>query len=213
MIRNFKVMGLAVVAVLAMSVIAASAAQAASSFDLGEAPAVVTGTQKTQNKFTVGAGIVTKCETAKYDATTEAKNVQELTVTPTYAGCQLAGQLAHIVTTGCTYTFTSTATPLQANVDVVCAAGKTITIQQTATGCIVTVGSQATLGKVTAANVGGTEVEATNNVEKIKYTGNASCPVGVNGTFENGTLTGTERLTAFKDVAGAEGAATSIQAT
>lgn len=219
MIRNIKVLGLAFVAVLAMNSIAASAAQAASALDLEATPGLVTGEQLAgalQDKLTIGANITMKCETSTLHATTTVTKVEEFTATPTYAMCQLGGQLAHLNFNGCQYTFTATATATVMDVDIVCPAGKSIVFEQTATGCIVAVKPQGPLGKITLSNVAGVppHVNAKREVTGLHYEGNAKCPPSVFGTHSDGQLTGTTTLKGYQDIfSGSEGPQVSLQAT
>ena len=102
MIRNLKVLGLSLVALVAVSVIGASAAQAGS-LDVGANPAWLTAEQAAglvQPKFTLTqSGLVVKCTTAKLKVTTPAANVSEATVEPEYAGCQFGRTAAAIAST------------------------------------------------------------------------------------------------------------------
>lgn len=217
MTHKIKVLGLSFVAVLAMSSVAATAAQAASGLDVEATPAFITGEQltgPTLDKFTFGGGVML-CSKSSSTITTTATKTEDVTVVPDYLECQFGGLPVHLNFNGCQYTYTGTATALVMNMDIVCPAGKDITVQQTATGCVVTVKAQGPLSKITFSNVAGfpPHVNAKNEITGLHYEGNASCPVGVSGTRVDGQLAGTTTLKGFKDVAGVEKAQVSVQAT
>lgn len=216
MIRSLKI-GIALVTVLATSAVGASAAQAASSLDIGAVPAFLTGAQGVGNKLTItGAGgqglAVAKCNVATLTATTNAANVQEVTFTPSYGGCTKAGLAAVWDVNGCVYTFTSTAVALTWNMDIVCPAGQSMEITQGA--CVTSIGTQGPLGVVTFANVAGPpkHVTATLNVMGITEIGGAGCPAALQGAH-NADLTGTQTIKAFKHEGGVEGAQVNLEAT
>lgn len=216
MIRNLKI-GIVLAAVLAMSAIGASA-QAASSLDVGAAPATLTASQGVQNKLTItDAGVVVttvRCSTADLEATTTTTNVTEATVTPNYGAakmCELGGIAASVTVNGCKYTLKGTATALTWTADVVCPAGKVIEIEQGT--CVITVASQANLGTITFANVAvpPKHVTATLNIKGISVTGGLGCPANLQGV-KTADLTGTQTVKAFKDEV-VEGAQVNLEAT
>ena len=88
MIRNFKALGLAVIAVLAMGVVAVSAAQATTlSKTTGAYPVTVTETQEGANTiFKVGAVRSIECSVATLDATLAAASAVT-TLTAVISGC------------------------------------------------------------------------------------------------------------------------------
>jgi hypothetical protein len=117
MIRNLKALGLAVVAVLAMSALVSSAAQATVTTKTtftpeGNKPTVITGEQTAalaRHEFTAGNRAFI-CESAHFDGEI-AGNTDDVKVTPTYTGCEttpvLGIKLPVTVThEKCWYTFT-----------------------------------------------------------------------------------------------------------
>jgi hypothetical protein len=199
MIRNFKALGLAVVAVLAMSAFVASAAQAA--------PVVTTtgnvgvhGTgESIGEKFTVD-GVTTECKTSHYTGTSTAGS-STLTLVPTYTGCTLAGTglTVHVTTTGCGYLFhlqNKSGTTYNSKVDVECGASP-IKIEGTGTSCVATVGAQAGLSNVTATN-DASDVTIKPNVSGITATVTSDgflCPFNGTGVKTGGTYTATGYIT------------------
>jgi hypothetical protein len=91
MIRNLKVLGLVLVAVFAMSAVAASAAFAAVEFHSEVATTTLKGEQVGTNVFHAGAGHDVECTTAKYEGTTTAATVPKVEVRPTFSGCRAFG--------------------------------------------------------------------------------------------------------------------------
>jgi hypothetical protein len=109
---RFKSIGLALVAVFAMSAVVASAASAQKITTLGQTNVTLTGSGGEQ-KFTAGAAEV-KC-TGVTGTTTGVQNEQaEVTVAPVYTGCTLteAGVVSPAIVhmNGCAYVFTSSGT-------------------------------------------------------------------------------------------------------
>jgi hypothetical protein len=168
MSRNIKVLGLALVAMLAMSAVVASAASAtAFSFKAEKVPTQLTGKQHNGNDiFTTDAGKV-ECTEATYAGEQKVTPTNEVLVTPTYSGCTAFGFAnTPIDVNGCQYRFTTVTKEsgnFEGSADIVCPAGKVIEV--TAFGCTVTIGSQTGLKKVTYTNVGaGTTREVTVDV-------------------------------------------------
>jgi hypothetical protein len=164
MTRNrFKVLGLAFIAVLAMSAIGATASQAAPQFTCSKYPCTATGTSaEGAEVFTTPGGTVT-CH-ASYVVEGKGTNTDihaatsVVTVTPTYSNCKAFGFLnATVNMTGCDYEFTATeATVLNSvydhHVAIRCPIGKSIDI--VASTCEVDVGE--------AGNTSLTQVKTTN---------------------------------------------------
>lgn len=159
MIRNIKALGLAFVAVAAMSMVVASAAQASQLHAATSGSAVITGEQTEQHNFKLTAsGAETKCTQAIFEATAQEESSggqttdKELQITPTYTGCKTAGLNSQVLLNGCRYTLTnaSPTAAATANIDVVCPSEKVIEIKLT--GCTVTVGAQGPLSHLTFSN-------------------------------------------------------------
>jgi len=157
MSRNLKALGLALVAVLAMSALTAAGASAeAFKFKAEKTPTTLSGNQHgAPDVFTTDTGSVS-CNEAKYAGEQVGTEVTQVTVTPTYSECTAFGLFnVPIDTNGCQYKFTvdtKVGATYEGKVDVVCPAGQVIKV--TAPGCTVTVGSQAGLGSITYTNVG-----------------------------------------------------------
>jgi hypothetical protein len=198
---NLKALGLALVAMLAMSAVVASAASAQATptqkftaMD-GTYPEAFHGTNVAgQETFTTEAGTL---ECASTFSGSIAEPTQAITVTPVYAGCKWFGFLnATIAIEGCNYKFKLTTTltsphRYQAHVDVVCPAGKSIKI--TAGTCVVTIGEQLNLTTVDLENRADTKaVLVRPTVGGINYTvvtDGFGCPYAGTGAKTGATYT------------------------
>jgi hypothetical protein len=194
MIRKFKALGLALVAVFAMSAIVASAAQAAAGTLTSEGKTViVTAEQVGEHEFVLtdhetepGKFANIKCKKAVFTGTAGVTDgATSVTAHPVYSECTAFGQPATITTTGCDYllkTGTPTAGGWHVTTDVVCAAGSVIKI---VTGtCEVTVAGQTGLATSEATNSGGAgtamDLLLHTKITGITYTvtkGNIGCPL------------------------------------
>ncbi len=135
MIGKLKIMGLALVAVLAMSAVAASGAQAAGKLTSATSPVTLEGSTGigSGEKFDAfGASV--ECETSKYHTPLTATPAERLTVEPQYGPlCTATGNLRATVTlNGCDFEIYNAIvfTPGHYHVttDIVCPAGKEIEI-------------------------------------------------------------------------------------
>jgi hypothetical protein len=206
MIRNLKVLGMALVAMLAMSALGASMASA-DVFESEKETTNVTAAQKTANVFTTTAGTV-QCSTTTFKGTVTSatKKAQTIKVAPTYSGCTGFGFPATIHTEGCEYNLNITAGSgiTTGTVDVECPAGKEITVTAISAGvtkCTVHVPTQTGLKGVTYSSTGaGTTREIVVTIDitsEISYThtpgsGIGSCSPGGSG---KGSYTGTAQAT------------------
>jgi len=168
MIRNLKSLGIAFVAVLAMSAVVASAAQAVPSYTGSAYPTTGTGSNlKGSEKFTTAGGTV-ECN-SHFEGTLASPGGPTLTVTPSYSSCEAFGFLsADVHENGCTYVFHASSRIAEGHysstVDVSCPGSNKMVI--TAATCEVQVGSQTGLSSVTTKNEG-TGVKVVPNVSEI----------------------------------------------
>jgi len=208
--RNLKILGLALVAMLAMSAVAASMASA-DTFTAEKYPVTITGDQDGQTDvFTTTAGTVS-CKKATYVGTVAAAS-KEASATPTYSECTGLGFPVTIDTNGCSYKFTMTDVVTDASttarVDIVCPGTEEITVTAKSgatTKCIIHIPPQTTLSHVELSNIGtGTTREITGNItiSGIKYTHTAGTGVGActGGSASNGSYAGRVRLTGEETV-------------
>ncbi len=215
MTSKIKAVSLALFAIAAMSMIAASAAQAG----LGELhvtntanKADITGDQLVQHVFKLGgSGLETRCTQAKFEGTIADAVVDgqttasEGTITGTYTGCQSQGPFKASVTVkmnGCKYTITGGTTALTANVDIAgCTSGKKIELETE--GCRITIGEQGPLSHMTFTNTGSGEtqdVDVNITISGIQYQlDNAPFCILGTGQFSDATYNGTATFKGFVD--------------
>ncbi len=227
MIRNLKMLSLALVAVCAMGAVAASAASANANywFTSGADASdwlVLKGEQveKTQDEFRVdgvvgGAPGITKCEKTTYTGSGTATTATTFTVSAEYDNCELEpfGK-ATIAMNGCTYVIhtdpfgDTTNGSYDTDTTIVCPAGKEITIEAKIGGilkCTVHIepqdlGTGIVLTNEPAATP--TDLVAHINFSNIKYTQTT----GTSGasrcttttTTSNGVYNGTATFKGFK---------------
>jgi len=158
MSRNLKILGLALMAIIAMSAVVVSLASAAEvEFKLESSPTVLTGTQEgSGDVFHTMGGNVT-CGKATYEGSVTGTSSPEAEVEPTYGNCTAFGFInVPIHINECRYRFTSGEEKggnFEGSLDSVCPEGKAIEI--TSPGCRVTVGTQTpTGGTITYTNIG-----------------------------------------------------------
>jgi hypothetical protein len=202
MIRNIKVLGLALVAVLAMSVVAVGSASAAE-FTASAYPVEGEGGQTTPHKLTI-QGSAVECSTATFRGSLSAAST-ELDITPVYEGCKAFGFLNMTVNTnGCTYKFTAgtgSGDNYTGGVHIVCPAGKSITV--VAATCTVHIPPQTpTVNTIDFKNeTGSGDVLVTWKVEGLHSnpTSGFLCPLTERAKDTTGKYTGT---TLFTEVGG-----------
>jgi hypothetical protein len=204
MTRKFKALGLAFIAVVAMSAIGASAAEAVPQFTCSTYPCTATGANtKGSEVFTTEAGKV-ECdshflvESFNAKATDLHGPASTVTVTPTYTGCEAFGFLsATVTTTGCDYVFHATekvATNVyKHHVDVVCEGANTIKISAAGGLCKAEIKPQNGLTTVKTENIAGGTVTVLPEVSNVAYTVTTDgfgCPFSGTGNKTDGKYTG-----------------------
>jgi hypothetical protein len=105
--RKLKVLGVAMVAVFAVTAVAASAQ--AKTFHSEINTTFLLGSQTEQNVFTTAAGTV-KCSTATFTGEITGTSVETATVTPAYGTCKAFGQAATVTSSGCQYVLNANGT-------------------------------------------------------------------------------------------------------
>jgi len=213
-IRNLKALGLALVAVFAMSAVAASAAHAtAAEFSWDSGTTQLTGTAASvaeggTQKFGITGGLLsTSCDTVYANAPVSGTSATSVTtntkVTYTNTVEENAGEKhtctastggkVTVSTTDCNYRFnagtTVTAGTSSGTVDIVCPAGSTgITVNSPGL-CLIHIFAQNGLGPVNYSTMAGPPEDITiePNVNNITYTHTGLCG---NATKADGTYTG-----------------------
>jgi hypothetical protein len=196
MMRNLKTMGMALLAVLAFSAVAASGAQAAAAHFTGTLNATLSGTTETGfvEVFKTTAGSVS-CHGSYSGKVTVATNEAQ-TINASYTNCAPFFGATPVVNMGsCDFVFhpgtygaagsgTSTGTA-----DIICTSSSTITI--TVPGCTVTIHEQKGLSRIHYQN-SGTGITVKPEVTNIKFTHAGflcGTGTGTTGTFGGGGMT------------------------
>jgi hypothetical protein len=208
MIRNLKALGLVLVAVFAMSAVAASGASAAVEFNAEAGTTKLTATNQTgtEDKFVTDAGEI-HCKTTTAEGTVATFPTTSVTFSKVaYDECK--GPLNVTVTVdmhGCGYQFSAGATDAEGNFEgsariTGCETGKVIEV--TAPGCTIKVGEQGPLTKVTYTNKGTlanreitTDVGITNIAYKEENTGIIHTCKHSGENTTGGVYTGSETAT------------------
>jgi hypothetical protein len=216
MTPKLKALGIAFVAVFAMSAMAVSAAQAEGVSELTPQEnkhAIITGEQVGRHIFKTSAGQEITCEIAKFDGTING-NSTTATVAPTYSECHTTFPKlpATVAPNGCDYLFhgqlTNPANTFKASVDVVCPSpgGVESTFEvgiynnagHTELLCTLTIRGQTGKTTNTITNVAGTpdDVKVVSNVTGIETTSHqALC--GQKTVWQNSTYTGETTVKAY----------------
>ena len=220
MTSKIKILGLSLIAIVATSALAASAAQAGS-FDIGASPAVLTGHSELGTgqvhvmtlTRTDGTKFDANCTTASSEGTTTGQAIDELTLTPTYGsseaaptGCTLFGQNAQVKVNGCKYTITGTGQAARtALLDIVGCTSLTPYIQFKSAICEVRIPEQNGVGKnglshlVSLNLAGGKEITLETTISGITvHQIGGSCPDKDGHKSTNGSLVGNTILKVFK---------------
>ena len=234
MSRNLKLLGLALVAVLALSAVSSSPAFALTpKAKVAEGDGNLEATQIGTNQLTLSGGRTFQCTTVKLTASLAAVSPTVENIVPTYSGCTstLAGVTlpATVTVNTCTYTAhvgatTGVTDQYAATADIRCPAGKVIDLEIYKEGttppnhnpanelCHYTVGgavggANQGLGSPTATNITTSDIEANLNISGIAYT-------RTNGSIPNcGAATSTATLSGKLTIVGktTAGAASIVQ--
>lgn len=200
MIRSIKVLGLGLIAALAMSAAAAPAASANPFFHSEFAGIFLTGGQTgaVANVLTTDLGEM-KCQVVQFGGSQGAMTTTTMTLKPKYEECKVGMSNATVTLNGCAYTFhlEEQAEPVEARMGIECpfAGGK---IEIHVGECTITVPAQEPRKTVTFTNEGEGKtrsVVADLNVSGIHYVEHGAGCASQTQTTENGTYTGVITVT------------------
>lgn len=208
MTRNLKALGLALVAVFAMSVAAASAASAAEltatngdgEHETGSLHAV----QNESNKDKLGLPeLATTCSTSTATGEVPGGTASELTLIPTYHGCTTGGLVTHVSMNGCDYLLHAGESigedKYKVTADIKCSEENEITLTvtnlfQTKSTCTIHIPGQEVGGSGILTDLTDGTVELEGEFEKITYNAESISGVGCLGNageHNNAVYTGT----------------------
>jgi hypothetical protein len=188
MSRNFKVMGLALVAAMALTAVMATAAGAAT-YTSNKPHTIITGTQTESHVFKATGGFAgVSCTTASFEGTAESEAAATQHIIPNYGGCtDTLGRTVHLDNSSLTYVFNG------ATVNVSGKMTLTITNGGGTVVCTDTVEAQEGVNGISYKNLGGTNgvevITESTNVENTVSGGILNCGV-TNGKKTNGTYKG-----------------------
>ncbi len=207
MIHSIKVLGLGMLAAVAVSAAAAPAASANPLFHSEFAGVFLTGSQSgaATNVLTTDLGEM-KCGAVKLSGSQGAMTTTTMTLKPKYEECKIGGNNVTVTTNGCAYTFhlEEQAEPIEARMGIECpfAGGK---MEIDAPECTITIPAQGPRKEVTFTNEGaGTTraVVADLNVSGLHYVEDGAGCANPNITTENGAFTGQMTVKAEDAVGG-----------
>jgi hypothetical protein len=203
--RNLRILGLALVAMLAISATATSVAAAAPKLTAESYPATITGASEANNVASITAGNVS-CPGSSYHGLISEPSTT-LTVAFEFAGCTAFGFPGIADVNGCTLVLHGVGLSLQATLDLACPPGQELTVTAVAAGattkCTVHIKPQTGLETVTITPIGtGATRELTLdiNLSGIQYTHTAGTGIGActSGSGSTGTLVAKTVITGEK---------------
>lgn len=210
MIRNLKALGLALVAVFALSAMAASAASAlelTASNGLGEHEHALLHAEQVSGEedvLEITGNTSVKCTTSTATATLATGTASEITVTPSYSGCKAGGTLVTHVEGG-QFLLTQGAEVGEDEFTITAHVTEEITLTitnlfQTSSVCTIHIKPQAVPGHAIAhVNTATHDITLTNDFTGLHYTATEGSGVGCLGapeTGENADYFGTTTITA-----------------
>ncbi len=153
--RSLKALGLALVAALAMSAVAATGASA--QFESEAADTVLDVTSNETQKFTYSSGgIAVECNEVTVESTVAGTATTEVTAIPHYTDCEpILGNATAIDFNSCAYVFTLADNATTGTAHIECDSGDSVTVTVGASGslCSFHIGAQ-TVGNITYSVVG-----------------------------------------------------------
>jgi len=164
-----KTLGLAVVAVLALTALCAAASASAAQFRASSYPQTLTGEAFTAQTLATKTGNISCSAISPSGTVSEASNT--ITVTPAFSGCKEFGVKGTVLANSCSYVLHSTSEnhPFTGSLDVACSKGGDAIEASSEISCVVRVPAQTGLTAVEFTN-GGNSVLTALNVANLKYT-------------------------------------------
>jgi hypothetical protein len=195
MTRNIKVLGLALVALLAMSALASTAS---AQFESEAESTNLTVSFSSMQKIAPSeGGVAFECNTIKTTGTQTGKANTTITISPSFSNCEnFVGASTTVTMNGCKFVFHAAKGSTTGTMDIECETSKVIELEA-GNICRYTIGTQTGLSSVNFKNTGsGTtrEVIVEPNVKGIivaRVTNHFFCPAG--GSI--GTYTGSFIMT------------------
>lgn len=203
MSRQLRLLGLALLALVASGAVTATGAQAGT-FTAGAYPATITGSSVGVHLLGTELGMM-ECEPTFHGVLEAA--AEELTLVPTYAtSCKLGAKEVHVTNNGCDFKLHAGETleedAVGGTMDIVCPEGNAMDFEITSMPiCHLTIPGQAGLSALTYTNrTMAKDVDLDFSIGELVYRLDNNCPAA--GDHANGTYGGTSTLKA--DHEGAE---------
>lgn len=210
--RNLKIFGLALMAVLAMGVVAAGSASAAD-LTAEKYPTTLTGKNTGGSDVIVTTAGNVSCKTTSYHGTISGPTTK-ISTAPAFGECTAFGFPAIIDVNGCLLVF-NVGAGLSGDVDLSCPAGQSMTVTALSAGtakCTAHLGSQSDIEGTADFSVVGSgttrEVTISASLKGLDYThtkgsGLGACAAGsaTNGTLSaQASVTGEEESSPFNHI-------------
>jgi hypothetical protein len=195
MMRSFKALGMALLAVFAMSAIAASAASANQFHSSVEKTTLTVASNEDQKFLYESGGKTVKCTGVGGSGEANTATTSTVTFNPTYSGCTVDGiafSTAQVSFNECDYLFHVDASANEGATDVVCTGSSQITITVKVFGvsvCTFHIGKQTPSGKSKYANSGAKQVKVQPNQTGITGSKQGGSECG-SASSTSGTYTG-----------------------
>lgn len=199
--RNLKIFGIALMAVLATSAVAAGAASAAD-LTAEKYPATLTGKNTGASDVIATTAGNVSCKTTSYHGTISGPTTK-ISVAPIFGECTAFGFPATIDVNGCLLVF-NVGAGLTGDVDLSCPAGQSMTITALAAGtakCTAHLGSQSDIEGTANFSVAGSgttrEATVSASLKGLDYTHTKGTGIGActAGSATNGTLSAQASVT------------------
>jgi hypothetical protein len=193
---KIKGLGLVLVAVLAVGAVSVAAASAAEFHSEVETTFGV-GQQVTAGVYTTAAGTI-KCKEISGTGVMTGKAANSITIAPSISGCTAFGQAAVWSMNGCEYVATSSGTE-----HIVCPAGKEVLITVASGNCSIGTPSQSGTATYTNQGSGSTrDVLVTSTASGLTYVVYGPGTIcGTLGKHTDGSVTGTITVKGYSNVA------------
>jgi hypothetical protein len=186
--------------VIALTAFVGATAASAAQFRAEEPYATVKGTQDVKQKFGVSSGANISCTTSTVEGPLTSGSTTLLTA-PAFSGCEISSPISAGITAktnNCFFIYHNSSEPYENNGTMEFSCGLSESLEFSGGGCTVKYGSQSGRGNVKYINTGGASrnhtITVSYEVTNLTYSVSGLFCALKQGTFENGTLTGTSVL-------------------
>jgi hypothetical protein len=206
--RSCRLVLLVSVLTIAAAAFSSGTAVAAGEFEAGFFVSSVEGEEEGSHVLTLEDEVKLSCTEVLFDGEL-TQPTEDLSVTPEYKGCTMAGLSTTVAMNGCVYQLhagSETGGGYEGTMGIVCPVEKKVVIATSTGNCEVTLSSQSSLSKVEYSNQLEAEpkprASAKLSLSSVKYNKAKDgflCPLTGTGEKTNGSYSGTELLRAFAE--------------